>query len=374
MENWVRNVLVGALIFFLSSCAISSTAKFSGGSTEAADEILTEILAKDASPGVMAAVVKEGKLIWSGADGFSDLEANVPLTTDTKMRIGSVSKTLTAALILKLADSRRLGIDDDIRKEIPELRSPFNGKLTPSMLASHVGGIRHYDFSNYLEANNVYFYSTLDEAMAPVLDSLVKTAPGSTFTYSSFGYNLLGLYAVRKTNTSFDVLLEEVVTTPLKLQNTQIDHPLQIVEGRTRFYTKFPDGNVQNTNLRDSSDYYPSGGLLSTAEDLARFAHLIFSTDWLSDDTKELLNRQVTTTSGEASPYSVGWDVVRDKNSKIIQYQHGGVTKGANALLIYWPDEKLSIAAITNMNIASGEPHFFEAIEKDLSQVFGAAE
>lgn len=334
-----------------------------------ADALLADILDRDGGPGVMAAVAVDGEIVWSGAAGMADLEAGVALTPETRLRIGSVSKTITAALILRLAEQELIDLDADIRTLVPELTAPARGAITPRLIAAHLSGIRQYDFSDYLDANNVYFYPTLTEALARIAGDPLVHQPGEAHLYTSIGFNALGVAAERASGLSFEDAVARDVTGPLGLADTLIDHPLNIIARRSRFYTRFPDGVTRNTIWRDSSDYYPSGGMLSTAQDLVRFTAATFDGDWLSSNSRALLTQEAQTEAGAPTGYSFGWQVERDDAGAIVSFSHGGETNGAYALVRYFPETRLAVAGVMNANFATGEPYFFEAVGEVLPEM-----
>ena len=369
----VLNKTISTLLAIaLSGCAFAT--EESPNRMLRADELLKTIIERDGGPGVSAAVVQDGKILWSGATGFSDLEAHIALTVDTRMRIGSVSKPITAAVLLRLWDQGLIDLDADVRDLVPDLGSSQEHIITARMLAGHTSGIRQYDFSDYLDANNVYYYPSLTGAFAKVASDPLLSEPGSVFHYSSIGYNVLGIAAERASELSFSDVTTRELTTPLGLKNTLVDHPLEIISNRTRFYTRFPDGVVRNTIWRDSSDFYPSGGMLSTAEDLARLTSAVFGGEWLSSMAMELLTTEATTTSGDPTGYTFGWQIVRGEDGAVRYFEHGGETNGAHAFVRYFPLEKLAVAGIVNSNFAVGEPYFFEAISEHLPALFGIRE
>ncbi|MDH3914518.1 MAG: beta-lactamase family protein [Chromatiales bacterium] len=341
---------------------------------EAASRLLRDALARDHGPGMMAAVARGSCLVWSDAAGHADLEQQVPLTTDTRMRIGSVSKTLTAALALRLVQDGQMDPDADIRDYVPAF--PDKGHpITPGQLAAHVSGIRHYDFTNLMEANNVRYYERLEDALVVFAGDDLLATPGESFEYSSFGYNLLGVAAANAAGMSFGEALAARVTMPLGLEDTLIDHPLMLIPSRTRFYTVVDGGGAINTIWRDSSDYYPSGGILSTAEDLVKFARAVFAGDFLDAERRQLAQTRAATNDGAEVAYSFGWEVRAVNGQR--RYEHGGETNGAYARVIYLPEHDLAVAGITNYNFwgeTLGEAAFFEFIVDTLPELLAGAE
>jgi CubicO group peptidase (beta-lactamase class C family) len=148
-----------------------------------------------------------------------------------------------------------------------------------------------------------------------------------------------------------------------------IDHPLELIERRTRFYTRFPDGVLRNTIWRDSSDYYPSGGVLSSAQDLVRFASAMFGGDYLNASSLQRLTTEQRNAAGEGVGYTFGWQIGHDTQGRLF-YEHGGETNGAYATLRYYPAERLAIAGIVNANWMGGRASFFDAIRNDLPALY----
>lgn len=356
------------LVAALAACAGSPDE--SQRPTSPADTLLQSVLERDGGPGVMAAVMRDGELVWSSAAGYADLEARVPLTANTRMRIGSVSKTFTAVIALRLAERSALDLDGDIRAHVPELRAPEGGIITPTLIAAHLSGIRQYNFQNYLEANNVMFLQRgPSEALSRYAGDPLLSQPGAAHHYTSLGFNILGVAEERAAGASYGELLAREITGPLGLANTMIDHPLEVIERRTRFYTRFPDGVVRNTIWRDSSDYYPSGGVLSSAEDLVRFASATFGGEYLNAASLQRLTTEQRNAAGEGVGYTFGWQIGRDAQGRVF-YEHGGETNGAYATLRYYPEQRLAIAGIVNANWMGGRAYFFDAMRNELPALY----
>jgi len=362
-----------ALITILSLAATTVTPALAETPGDEASRLMREALAADHGPGMMAAAVSGECLLWSDAAGHADLEQSIPLTPTTRMRIGSVSKTLTAALAARLIQAGRMDPDADIRRYVPSFPEK-TGSMTARQLAAHASGLRHYDFSNYAEANNVRYYEDLGDALAVFANDPLLAEPGAAFEYSSFGYNLLGVAAAAAAGSTYGEALAVQVTGPLDLEDTLIDHPLTLIERRTRFYTVVAGGGVINTIWRDSSDYYPSGGLLSTAADLARFARAVFHGDFLDDERRRLVETPARTSDGEVLAYGFGWQVQTVDGER--RFGHGGETNGAYARVSYYPERDLAVAGITNYNFwgeGLGEPAFFGFVADELPAALAGA-
>ena len=342
---------------------------------ERAEQLLRQALADDGGAGIAAAVLVNGQLRFAGAAGHADMEGNRPLRADTPLRIGSVSKLITTALVCRLIDAQALDPDANIETLVPEFHVyPEAGAsaITARRLANHTSGIRHYDFADLAEANNQRYYPDLAAALGVFADDPLLASPGAEHHYSSFGYNLLGVAASRAAEASFADAVQSLVSDPLGLSQTVIDHPLQLVVDRARFYTVY-HGELINTFWRDSSDYYPSGGMLSSAVDLARLTEAMFHGDFLSDQTRSLLTSESHSLQGPTG-YSFGWQVKIDTDGSK-HYEHGGETNGAYAWVYYDPERRLVVAGAANYNVfpSQSESAFFSLAMAGLTELYGTA-
>ncbi len=360
-------VVVVAFAFCLA--AESAVAENAINETQAAAiEMVNSAYRADGGSGIQVAVIKDGHLAFSYAVGHADLENDVPLEPGTRMRIGSVSKVFTTTLVAALVQKEMIRLDTDIREYVPEF--PEKGStITARQIASHTSGLRHYDFSNMAEANNMRFYEALSDALPVFAEDPLLSEPGTEHHYSGFGINLLGVAVERVVGLPYSQALIENLLLPLDLTNTMVDHPLAIIPGRTRFYTVL-SGQLVNTFWRDSSDYYPSGGLLSTAEDIASFTHAIFESDFLDEERQTLMRTESTTADQQAVGYTFGWQVMDNESGKLM-YFHGGETNGAYCNVLFIPEDGLIVAGIANYNVfpSDGEVAFFDLVRRQLPEL-----
>lgn len=359
-----------------TSAALLGIAALSVGSERAERQVeddertraLAAALHSDHGVGVQAAAVRDGRVVWHAALGHADLEAGIPMRDDHRLRIGSVSKPLTAALAAQLTAAGRLALDKPLAAtHWPQGQPP----VTPYMLGTHTSGIRHVDFTNFAEANNQTVFESLRDALPRFISDPLRHDPGSSFSYSSYGYDLLGVVAGDAAGSRFDHALTEYILTLLRLTRTVPDYPLQVVEGRGRFYTIREDGSVINTLWRDSSDYYPSGGMLSTAQELARFTWEAFAGPHFSAASRDLFTQPVALSEGDISPWTFGWERRVTDDGDVRWFGHGGLTNGATAEVRWVPAKGLALAVIANYNFWFNDtPAVIDAV-MNLAGAFG---
>ena len=240
-------------------------------------------------PGIVVGVSKSGKTVWTYSDGLADVENNVKCHQDTVMRIASISKPITTALLGHLLQQRKVGLDEPISKYLKQEQFPvklWDGKkveITLRQLASHCGGIRHYKKNDSKQSDSEYEFPEMliKDHFSSVFDSLkifkddpLVAKPGTKYNYSTFGYTLLSAVIEAVVNEPFDKQLMNFVNKTLGMNNTFLDIHSTIIPNRCSFYMKMkPNGKLINVPYVDNSYKWAGGGLLSTVPDLIKFGN-----------------------------------------------------------------------------------------------------
>lgn len=293
-----------------------------------------------AAPGLSIAIAANGKLVWSESCGLADRRLRRKVTRTTQFRIGSVSKTLTAAAIVRLAESGRLDVDASIRNYVASF--PSSGPApTLRQLGGHLGGIRHYEGG---EAISTRHYASVRDGLRVFIGDPLFAPPGEEFHYSSYGFNLLGAAAETVTNTDFTVAVKETLLRPLGMKRTSVGRP---PAGGTRFYEVTSARRAIAAPYIDLSDRYPSGGFLSTAEDLVRFGVGITGRGFLNDQSRALLFTSQRTHGGGATGYGFGFELGESAVGPVAGHT-GNVVGGTAGLLIH-PKTRVILALVTNV-------------------------
>jgi len=298
-------------------------------------------------PGFALAVAVDGKMVWSEAFGYSDLAAKQRTTPATQFRIGSVSKPLTADAVAQLYQSCKLDLDAPVQRYVPAF--PDKGTpITTRLLGGHLAGIRHYNGSEFLLDQH---YATVTSGLAIFAnDSLVAT-PGTRFSYSSYGFNLIGAAVEGASGEPFLTYMSRHVFRPLHMMSTAPDKNDSLIPNRTRFYDRDSLGSFVLSPQVDNSYKWAGGGFLSTAEDLVRFGSAHLQAGWLKAATLELLFTSQHTTSGEATGYGIGWFLAPDSLGHRTAY-HGGGSVGGTTMFGIDRDSHVVIALVTNLTDA----------------------
>lgn len=235
--------------------------------TEYLDERIPELMKVYDIPGVSIAVVREGEIAWSSAYGYADLEAGRLMTFDTVCRAESISKPVTAWGVMNLVEEGLIDLNDPVMNHIdnwtmPESEYDTNG-VTIEQLLSHTSGMP-------LGTIGVHYSPNSDmPSLKDILSNEVEiiSEPGTGFSYSNTGFNLLELMIEEVTERDFAEYMNETVLSPLGMKHSSYD------------FNPYWDPTVPNgydTNGEKIPPYvYPdkgSGGLFGTVKDFARFA------------------------------------------------------------------------------------------------------
>jgi serine beta-lactamase-like protein LACTB, mitochondrial len=297
-----------------------------------------------AAPGLSVAIAADGKLVWSESCGFADLAARRPVTRTTQFRIGSVSKPLTAALVARLAQDGRLDVDADVREYVSVF--PRNRpRVTLRQLGGHLGGIRHYRGN---EALNTRHYNSVTDSLSAFVNDQLVAPPGDSYHYSSYGFNLLGAAAEAASGISYSAALRTHILQPLRMNATAVG---ATARGRTRFYEITSARRAVLAPRVDLSDRYPSGGALSTADDLVRFGVGVTDLAFMTPASQSLLFTTQRTRAGEPTGYGLGFELGNSPVGPVAG--HIGNVVGGTAFLLIHPQTRVVVALTTNIGFVT---------------------
>jgi CubicO group peptidase (beta-lactamase class C family) len=299
------------------------------------------------APGMTLAVAVRGRLVWSLACGYANRARHRPTSEGTRFRIGSVSKAITAAALMRYAADGEVDLDTPISRYLPLF--PHGNEITLRRLAGHLGGIRHYQTP--AEVVNTRHFATVRDSLRIFGNDPLVAPPGTRFAYSSYGYDVIGAALEAATGETFQELVSGAVLRPAHLAQTTLGNaPAQAA---STFYELMTDGRVRVAPPIDLSDRLPAGGLLSTATDLARFgSSLLDGTIVTRAATRTMFTTQKTR-NGAATGYGVGFEL-HSSPFGLFAGQTGAVDGGTAVLLIH-PRTQAVLALTTNLGFATAD-------------------
>ncbi|MBL4642154.1 MAG: serine hydrolase [Flavobacteriaceae bacterium] len=312
-------------------------------------------------------VAKKGEIIFEEAYGEEDRVKKVPNTIDTKYGIGSVTKQFTSMLIMQLVEENKIKLHDTINKYLPYLPAEKANHITIHQLLSHTSGLPHYTGLQAIGVSLKDFGNTRysPKALAELIGKThLVNKPGSTYYYSSFGYDILGVILEEVSGKSFAELLDEKIVSPLKLKNTGFGTNQYISKELAKGYsyrevygwdwwTSEHGGKTTEAPFRDQSTAYAAGGMHSTVKDLFIWSQAVKSHKLLSPElTKVMLTPNM---HGHCYGWVRNWDDIIEKNINVRLYGHGGALTGNSAFIAMYDDETTIIYLSNRSNLRAEE-------------------
>jgi CubicO group peptidase (beta-lactamase class C family) len=316
-----------------------------------ADSLARDFVARGESPSVAIAVIRGTDTIAFLAHGMADLEHQVPATTASVYRIGSVTKQFTAAAVLQLADQGKLSLDDAIATHLADLPAAWRA-VTVRQLLNHTSGIPSYT-SLGPEWQRRWGEAMLPRAIvAMTADRPMDFAPGSAYRYNNTGYVLLGMLIEHLTDRRWGMDLEERFTRPLGLADTRNCLTMPLVPRRVHGYEKAGAG-WRNADHIAMSQPYSAGAMCSSLGDLHRWNRALHG----GAVVPEAWYRQMITPTGAAAAgdgrYGFGLSLGQVEGDTVIT--HGGGIHGFITANAWVPRAELSVTVLTNSGSAKAD-------------------
>src|SRR5215469_8796616 len=284
-------------------------------------------------------VARGDQVLLSKGYGSANLEWQIPNTPSTKFRLGSVTKQFTAASILLLEERGKLKVEDPVKKYLPDAPAAWD-KITIFHVLTHTAGIPNFtSFPDYKSSEP--FSTTSEKLVARFRDKPLDFEPGERWSYSNSGYVLLGYLIERVSGQTYEKFVQDNIFTPLGMKDSGYDSNSSVIARRAAGYAPGPNGPV-NSGFINMTIPFSAGALYSTTEDLLRWEQGLFGGKLLSPASLEKM------TTPFKNEYAFGLVVHTNKGRKIID--HNGGIEGFNTELAYYPEDKLTVAILGNLN------------------------
>ena len=337
----VMAVLATAIAGLVPQVAVSQVDRGEQNYADKASNLVESYVRSDLFSGSVL-VAHDGQPLFRKSFGLADREWDIPNTPDTRFRIGSVTKQFTAAAILQLAERGKLKLDDPISEYYSDAPSAWQ-KITIRHLLTHASGIPSYtalpDFADKLSK----FDRTPQEIIQLTQGLPLEFEPGTAFAYDNTGYILLGYVIEKVSGQSYDQYLRDNVFSPLGMKDTGYDRNATIIPRRASGY-RYSDGHWDNAQYLAMSMPFAAGALYSTVDDLLVWEQALSSGKVLSTASLQAM----FTDYGHA--YGFGWVLSKQFDRRF--QTHGGGIKGFRANVDRYPDDKLTIIVLSNIETA----------------------
>ena len=291
-------------------------------------------------------VTRDGQAVFEGAYGLADREKNIPNTVNTQFRVGSMNKMLTAVATMQLVQEGKLRLDGTLGTYIPDYpNAEMASKVTIHHLLTHTGGTGDI-FGSQFNANRLSLRVPGDYLALYGTRNLQFT-PGAQFSYSNYGFMLLGAIIERVTGKSYYEVVAERIHGPAQMTATGSEPEESVVAGRAVGYMR-PGGALLVSNAM-TLPYRgtPAGGGYSTVGDFARFAVALREHKLLDQGhTAQMLSGKVPMTPMEH--YAYGF-IDRTVGSRRF-VGHSGGAAGMSGDLMFEPSGGYVVVVLSNFD------------------------
>ena len=349
----VRTIIIAGsalLAWFLPSDSSSAQTYPRTEITTQVDELFAEWDGATA-PGAVVGIFMDGRIIYSKGYGLANLDYDIPITPQSVLRIGSISKQFVAMCIAILADQGKLSLDDDIRTHIPEMPD-YGNQITIRHLLHHTSGIREYlTLVNLIgkPEGSVFGYTTRELVELLSRQQNLNFEPGSQFSYTNSGYFLLAEIITRVSGMKASAFAQENIFEPLGMTQTRFyDDPNAIIRNQAFGYSPNRDGGYRLDILR--SDVIGDLGVITTVEDFLHWDNNFYENK-LGAGTDELVRMMFARgriSNGEELSCALGLEFDSYRGLKTMG--HGGSAVGYVAEFLQFPEQRFSVVILSNLS------------------------
>jgi D-alanyl-D-alanine carboxypeptidase len=303
------------------------------------DDFVKTEMQRQHIPGVSLAVIKNGKIIKIKGYGLANVETNVPVTTETVFKIGSISKPIIAMGVMLLVEDGKISLDDRVSKYLEGTPESWKD-ITIRNLLSHTSGIIR-------EAPG------FDPAKIQADIDVIKTAyslplnfaPGEKYEYCNVGYFSLAEIIRQVSGKSWGEFLTERIFKRLGMNSTRTTTFEDIVPHRANAYSFH---NNKLTNAEVYSAIRPSGAFLSTVLDLAKLEVALNGASFLEPESRKSMWTPFRLSGGKESIYGLGWRI--DEVSGRKRIGHGGTLNGFKSHFARFVNDGVTVIVLTNLD------------------------
>ncbi|MGH2665147.1 serine hydrolase domain-containing protein [Flavobacterium sp.] len=318
------------LLAFLFSLTVSAQQKTR---FDKIDSLLTFLNANNKFMGQVS--IREGEnSIFEKAYGYADVENSLKANGKTKYKIGSITKTFTAVMIMQLVEDKKLKLDTKLSKFYPKIKNA--DKITIHDLLHHRTGI--IDYLNGDSTTNMYEEVSKEGMIAKIAAYESLFEPNSKFEYSNSNYYLLGRILEDVTKEDYNTNLLERIIKKAQLRNTSVSEKTDLTRNESYSYT-FSDGKWALVPEWNMSQAFGAGHIYSTASDLTLFMSAVFNGTLVKKSSLDLMTKL-------EQSYGIGLMTFPFGERKY--YGHTGGIEGFRSVVGYYPSDKVGVSLIVN--------------------------
>ncbi|MCU7617062.1 beta-lactamase family protein [Chryseobacterium sp. PBS4-4] len=303
------------------------------------DELLTTYEKMNQFSGSVL-IAEKGRIILKKSYGFKDAEAFKKNTNDSQYKIFSATKMFTATVILKMAEEKKISLDDKLSKYYPDF--PKGDSITIKNMLSHTSGISETEDTENTKNEETF--------VKYISQQPLNFSPGKNWSYSNSNYYLLGYIIKKVSGLEYNEAIENLILKPLKMTASGFHfNDLNSINKATGY--EFIDGKNSNRALLFKTDHpFAAGAMYSTIDDLYKFSEALYSGTILTKKSVEMMSTPYLN-----DHYGFAQEIYRVRNSTATQIGHGGSGPGFKCRFSRDLKNDITIIILTNSEMISGK-------------------
>lgn len=294
---------------------------------------------KEADFSGVVLLAENGQATFQSATGEADREGGIPVSMDTKFRIASITKSVTALLIMQLVEEALVSLDQPLDELLPECSLGAYHEITLHHLLRHTSGLANEPDLTYAEK------LTGRAIVNRLLEGQSPAGPTGSFNYNNLDYILLGLIIERFRGQPYETVVQQRILDPLQMEDTGFLERDHLPTGLAKGYV------CEEADCREEPDYYienfyAAGAMYSTAADLLKWDQALYGTELLSESTREIMYRSDPELGYVAyGSWTYNYPFVEGRPFTV--ERRGGIY-GFNSVIIRFPDAQKTLIMLSN--------------------------
>jgi CubicO group peptidase (beta-lactamase class C family) len=355
----LRKLLVAVGCMGAICAAAQTPASLSADQQQAIDSFVAQQMARQRIPGLAIGIYSRGTVLLAKGYGLSSVELNVPVKPETIFQSGSVGKQFVSAAVMMLVEEGKISLDDSVTKYFQDAPATWKPILIKNLL-SHTSGLSEYESPDRTGPKGP-FYLRLDfseDALAIQIEKMpIEWAPGEKWGYRNTNYVLLGIIIHKITGVPYAEFLGERIFKPLGMNSTRLISERDIIPNRAAGYEIDAKGELKNQEwVSPTFDSTADGALYFNVLDLAKWDEALYGTKLLKQSSLDRIWTVYPLNDGKPNPagYGFAWSIGEQNGHKRIE--HGGAWQGFTCQIARYPDDAVSVVALTNLDAGHSDP------------------
>ena len=321
-------------LFFI---VFTSSQVLAQGQQDKMDNLLTAYAKENKLNGTVL-VAQKGNILYQKGFGYKNAEQKVPVDVNTVFQTGSITKQITAAVIMQLQQEGKLSVKDKLSKYFTGFAN--GDKITIEHLLTHTSGIYNYTNDTARMKEDVTLHRSQAEMLALFKGYPADFEPGTDFNYSNSGYSILGYIIEKVAKKPYEQVVRERILQPLGMTNSGFDFTHLQSPAKAKGYFAVKGEKVYPAPIVDSTIAYAAGALYSTVNDLYKWERAIYTDQILKQESWKAVFTPYK------RKYGYGWTI--DSTHGRLTTAHSGGIHGFASYLLRFPQEELVVIVMDN--------------------------